>query len=130
MRNLVRISWDGLSPVASGRGLAAPRSRAEERNGLILEKTDRSQVIDFACHSFFAGAKRGPAASLYSRDSALALLELTGNFTRDWTKQKGIDALNQAFDWMEAHADTNPGREIRRGLDKALADSKTGLTIH
>lgn len=36
-------------------------------------KTDSSQVIDFAYHSFFGGAKFGPIGSLYSREAALPL---------------------------------------------------------
>jgi len=120
---------DRVMAEFSGEPASEVNRRAEERNALALEKMDRSQVIDFACHLKNRDA-RGNPTRIYSRETALALLELTSNFTRDWTKQKGIDALNQAFDWVEAHADTNPGREIRKGLEKALADSKSGLTIH
>lgn len=121
---------DRVMAEFSGELTSAVNQRALERNRLTLEKLDRSQIIEFACDLDRQKQKGGHASQLYSRETALALLELTSNFTRDWTKQKGIDALNQAFDWVEAHADTNPGREIRRGLDKALADSKSGLTIH
>ena len=107
MRNPARISWDDLAPLPrrqtpswphiswdgrpnaylgtfkpSGR-LAAALLPAKPRRGtepLVLEKMDRLQAIEFACYSFFAGGKRGPAASLYSRGNAVALLELTSNF--------------------------------------------------
>ncbi len=98
--------------------------RAQERNGLVLEKLDRTQVIDFSCHSFFEGGKRGPAGNLYSRETAEDLIQITSKFSRDWTKQSAIEALTHAFDWVETHADTNPARAIRRGLEKSLVDSK------
>jgi hypothetical protein len=99
---------DRVMAEFTGEAASDINRRAEERNALVLEKMDRSQVIDFACHLDRQKQKGGHASQLYSRETALALLELTSNFTRDWTKQKGIDALNQAFDWVEAHADTNP----------------------
>lgn len=97
--------------------------RAEERNALALEKLDRSQVIDFACHIKSRDA-RGKPNQLYSRETAIALLSLTTNFTRQWTRQTAVDALNRAFDWVEIHADTNPGREIRKEQEKALSDKE------
>lgn len=108
----------------TGESASDVNRRAQERNGLAPEKADRSQLVDFACHLDRQKQKGGHASQLYSRETALALLELTTNFTRAWTKQSAIDALNRAFDWVETHADTNPGREIRKGLDKELVESK------
>jgi hypothetical protein len=71
-----------------------------DRNGLALEKGDRLQVVDFACYIKNRDA-RGKPSQLYSRETALALLGLTTNFTGAWTKETAIDALNQAFDWVE-----------------------------
>jgi hypothetical protein len=109
----------------TGEATSQINRRSEERNELALNKLDRSQVIDFTWHSFFEGGKRGPAGSLYTRENAVALLGLTGNFTRDWTKQSAIDTLTRAFDWVETHADTNPARKIRKGLEKSLVESET-----
>ena len=50
--------------------------RAHDRNGLHLTHANKSQLIDFACHSF-SGGKRGHSNQLYSRDSALRLLQIT-----------------------------------------------------
>lgn len=107
----------------TGEPASEVNRRAQDRNGLALEKGDRLQVIDFACHLDRQRQKGGHGSQLYSRETALALLGLTTNFTGAWTKKTAIDALNQAFDWVESHADTNPAREIRKGLDKDLAES-------
>lgn len=111
---------DRVMAEFTGEPASEVNRRAEERNSLMLEKMDRSQVIDFACH-IKSRDTRGKPNQLYSRETALALLGLTTNFTREWTKQKAVDSLNRAFDWVEAHADTNPGREMRKGLTQALA---------
>lgn len=108
----------------TGESASVVNQRAQERSRFALEKTDRSQVIEFACYLDRTKQKGGHASQLYSRETALALLELTTNFTRAWTKHTAIDALSLAFDWVETHADTNPGREIRKDLDKELAESK------
>lgn len=115
---------DRVMAEFTGESAGAVNQRAQERNGLALGKMDRSQVIDFSCDSFSGGKKRGPAGSLYPRETALALLELTAKFTGDWTKQTATDALTTAFDWVEAHGDTNPGREMRKALEKDLADKE------
>lgn len=109
----------------TGEPASEVNRRAQERNGLALGKVDRSQVVDFACHLDRQKQKGGHASQLYSRETALALLDLTTNFTRAWTKQTAIDTLNQAFDWVETQADANPGREIRKGLEKDLKDAET-----
>lgn len=107
----------------TGEPASEVNRRAQDRNGLALEKADRSQVIDFACHLDRPKQRGGHASQLYSRETALALVGLTTNFTGKWTKETASDALNRAFDWVENHADTNPAREIRKALDKALTES-------
>lgn len=114
---------DRVMAEFSGELTSAVNQRALERNRLTLEKLDRSQVIEFNCDLKIRDA-RGNPSQLYSRETALALLELTSKFDRDWTRQTAIDALTRAFDWVETHADTNPGREIRRGAGKALAENE------
>lgn len=101
------------------------------RHGMELVQQSRSQLIDFACDSFSAIGRRGPPGSLYSRDAAQALLKLTTNFTRDWTREKAMAAVSQSFDWLEAHGDTNPARILRRQTALKLAGSQAefdGLT--
>lgn len=115
---------DRVMAEFTGESVSDVNRRAQERSGLALAKTDRSQVIDFACHSFFSGNRRGPAGSAYPRETALTLLERTTNFTRYWTKQSAIDALTTAFDWVETHGDTNPAREVRKALQEDLAQKE------
>lgn len=110
---------DRVMAEFGGEPVSEVNRRAQERNGLKLEKLDRTQAIDFACHIKSRDA-RGKPNQLYSRENAIALVGLTTNFTRDWTKQSAIDAVNHAFDWVETHGDTNPARAIRYGLKAAL----------
>jgi len=89
--------------------------RAQERNGLHLEHASKSQLIDFACHIKTRDA-RGKPSQLYSRESALGLLKITNNFTKNWTGEHAIESVTQAFDWVETNADTNPARIIHKSL--------------
>lgn len=91
---------DRATAEFTGEPASEVNRRAQDRNGLALEKGDRLQVIDFACHLDRQRQKGGHGSQLYSRETALALLGLTTNFTGAWTKETAIDALNQASDWV------------------------------
>lgn len=91
-----------------------------QRNGVSQIQANRSQLIDFTCDLKNRDA-RGRQNQLYSRDSALALLKITNNFTRDWTREKAVDAVTQSFDWVESNADTNPSRALTKQLKEELA---------
>lgn len=117
---------DRVMAEFTGEPASEVNRRSEERNGLALEKADRSQVIDFACHIKTRDA-RGKPNQLYSRDTALALMQVTSKFTGEWTRQTAIDALIRAFDWVETHGDTNPAREIRKADQAALATKNERL---
>ncbi|MBS4095517.1 MAG: hypothetical protein KGZ83_01595 [Sulfuricella sp.] len=112
----------------TGEPASEVNRRAHDRNGLMLAHANKSQLIDFACHSFSVTGKRGPSGSLYSRESALSLLKLTANFTRDWTREKAIESVTQAFDWVEAHGDTNPARTLKKQQDAELGEKETERT--
>ncbi|MDP2759258.1 MAG: hypothetical protein Q8O64_02465 [Sideroxyarcus sp.] len=84
-----------------------------QRNGIGLAQTSRSQLIDFACDLKLPVRTKGHASQLYSRDSSLELLKITSNFAGEWTRKTAIDAVTQAFDWVEANADTNPARALQ-----------------
>lgn len=92
-----------------------------DRNGLGGISANRSQVIEIVCNSFSTAGKRSPSGNLYPRESALALLALTTNFTPEWTRETAIAAVTEAFDWVEANGDTNPGR--------ILDSRQTGMII-
>jgi hypothetical protein len=113
---------DRVMAKFTGESASDVNRRAQERNGLTLGKLDRSQVIDFACHLDRQKQRGGHTSQLYSRETALALPDLITNFTREWTKQKAIDALTAAFDWAEAYGDTNPAREMRKAQEKTLSE--------
>lgn len=102
--------------------------RAQERNALPLEKGGRSQVVDFACHIKNRDT-RGKPNQLYSRETALALLGLTTNFTRAWTKETAVEAVTRAFDWVEANSDTNPARAIRKTLLRHATGQSTTASV-
>lgn len=72
---------DRMMAEFTGESTSDINRRAQGRNGLELQQA--SQLIDFTCHGFSAVGKRGPAGSLYPRDSALALLKITNNFARN-----------------------------------------------
>lgn len=91
-----------------------------ERTKAELVSAQNTQVIDFIVHSLFSTNKRGPASKLYNREAAIALLNVTTNFTREWTREKAIAAVNESFDWVEAHADTNPARLLYKQNKEAL----------
>lgn len=116
---------DRIMAQFAGETASAANQRAHDRNGLALHHANRSQLIDFACDLASSTIRKGGHSNqLYSRDSALALLGLTSNFTRDWTREKAIAAVTQAFDWVETHGDTNPARKLKKQLDAEM-DAKT-----
>lgn len=94
-------------------------NRASVRNKIELISAQNTQVIDFKCHLKIRDA-RGNPSKLYSRESAIALLNLTTNFTREWTREKAIAAVNESFDWVEVHADTNPARLLYKQNENEL----------
>jgi hypothetical protein len=93
-----------------------------DRKGVSATQAERSQLIDFACNSFSAIPKRGPAGRLYALHAALALLAATESFPKLYTRESATEALQSAFEWAQEHADTNPARVQRRQLDAERAD--------
>ncbi len=70
--------------------------RAHDRAGQNLIPANRSQVIEIACHlSNLTTRKTGKDNQLYSRETALALLNITTNFTPDWTRETAIAAVTE-----------------------------------
>lgn len=106
---------DRVMAEFTGENSSEVNRRAQDRNGLPLAHASKSQLIDFSCHSF-SGGRRGPAGSLYSRESALGLLKITNNYTKNWTREQAIEAVALAFDWVEKNADTNPARILHKAL--------------
>ena len=103
----------------TGEPASEVNRRAQDRNGLPLEHANKSQLIDFACHIKTRDA-RGKPSQLYSRESALGLLKITNNFTKNWTGEHAVESVTQAFEWVEANADTNPARIIHKTLVENL----------
>lgn len=119
---------DQALAVFAGEDAAKVNQRAE-RKGIKPESAAKSQLIEIACNSFVSVGKRGPNSRLYSRGLALALQEVTSNYSGEWSREKAVAAINELFDWAEAHADTNPARlRLLQDCKKALelAEMKSG----
>lgn len=99
---------DRALAVFTGEDAAKVNERAN-RKGIKPESAAKSQLIEIACDLKLRDS-RGKSNALYNRDNALALLQVTSNFTAEWSREKAIAAINEIFDWAEAHADTNPAR--------------------
>lgn len=123
-------SWylpDRVLAAFTGEEASHVNERAR-RQGIVITQANRLQVIDFTCDSFNSVSKRGPTGSLYSKDSTIAILSITNNFTQEWIRDKAIAAVMEAFDWVEAHADTNPARLLDKQLVDELALKNTRST--
>lgn len=115
-------SWylpDRVLAAFTGEDASNVNERAR-RQGITITQANRLQVIDFTCDSFNSMSKRGPTGSLYSKDSTIAILSITNNFIKEWSREKAIAAIMEAFDWVEAHADTNPARLLDQQLVEEL----------
>lgn len=115
-------SWylpDRVLAAFTGEEASHVNERAR-RQGIVITQANRLQVIDFTCDSFNSVSKRGPTGSLYSKDSSIAILSITNNFTQEWSREKAIAAVIEAFDWVEAYADTNPARLLDKQLVEEL----------
>lgn len=99
-------------------------NRRADRNRIASISAERSQLIDFACHSFSTIPKRGPAGRLYELDAALAILAATTEFPKLYTRESAAEAMHAAFEWAQAHADTNPARLERHRLEAEEADAR------
>ena len=101
--------------------------RAHDRNGITLMPANNTQVIEFACH-LKNRDPRGKPNQLYTKENTIALLNITNNFTQEWNREKAIAAVMEAFDWVEAHADTNPARLLDKQLVEELDRKNTRST--
>lgn len=98
--------------------------RAHDRKGIELVQANRSQLIEISRHSFSPIGTRGPSGGLYSRKAAFDLIGITTNFTRNWTREKALAAITDAFDWADANGDSNPGRLLDQQLAVELATNE------
>lgn len=88
---------------------AAKVNERANRKGVKPESATKSQLIEIACDINLRDS-RGKPNQLYNRANSLALLNAISNFSAEWGREKAIAAINDVFDWAEAHADTNPAR--------------------
>ena len=96
-------------------------NRRADRKHVPTTQTDRSQLVEFACHLKIRDP-RGNPSRLYSLESAVRLVEESPNFPGLYTRESAVQALHAAFEWAQQHADTNPARLERRRLQVELAD--------
>jgi hypothetical protein len=107
----------------TGEKPSAINQRAD-RQKIGTETADKSQAIDFYCDSSVSARLSGPAAKLYGLDAATALLAASTNFIGQFTREKAIRAVEEAFAWVKQHSDTNPARIERRNLERQQADAR------
>lgn len=79
----------------TGESSSKVNERAD-RSGLIQIQANRSRIIEIVCDLAHSGTRKGGHANqLYSRETALALLNITTNFTPDWTRETAIAAVTE-----------------------------------
>lgn len=110
---------DRVMAEFTGEEPRAVNQRARDRHGISLTQANNLQVIDFYC-DLKNRDPRGKPNQLYTKENAIALLNITNNFTQEWSREKAIAAVMEAFDWVEAHADTNPARLLDKQLVEEL----------
>lgn len=116
-------SWylpDSVMAKFTGEEPRAVNQKARDRHGINITPANNTQVIDFTCDLKVSVRTKGHANQLYSKENTIALLNITNNFTQDWNREKAIAAVMEAFDWVEAHADTNPARLLDQQLVEEL----------
>lgn len=118
---------DSVMAEFTGEEPKVVNQRARDRNGINITPAIRSQVIDFI-RDLKTRDPRGKPNQLYTRDNAIALLNVTTTFTKNWTRDKAIAAVTEAFDWVDAHADTNPARVLFKQRTAELGQKEVART--
>lgn len=123
----------------SDRGLAAftgeePKNinRRAMRQNIQPADIEYSQLIEIACHLDFSVLERkhtgGHTSKFYNKESVLAILpQMTDNYLPGITRESAIADIETAFTWVKDHADTNPARILRKGLEKERNDKRAEL---
>ncbi len=90
------------------------------RNEIKQEEVQKSQLIEIACDHGESHTNRkqggGPTSKFYNCDAAISLLNATENYLPEWDKGSAIQAVERAFEWAKAEADTNPARLLHKRL--------------
>jgi hypothetical protein len=84
----------------------------------------KSQAIEIPVHITTAPSR----AMLYAIDSACALIGTASDFAPGWSKETAKRALEAAFDWAEAEADTNFPRKRVTTLTRQKAEAERKYT--
>lgn len=79
------------------------------RHKIVTDTAEKSQVIDFDCDQKNRD-DRGRQNQLYSLISVRSLLENTTSFVASYDREMAIQAVEDAFRWVNEYADTNPAR--------------------
>lgn len=88
---------------------------------------EKSQLIEITCDQTNLRDElgRGRDNKFYNLSSAILLLEKTEKFLPEWDKPCSIDAVQKAFEWASAHADTNPARLQQNTIENERNRNKT-----
>lgn len=85
------------------------------RHKIVTDTSEKSQVIDFDCDQKNRD-DRGRQNQLYGFSSARVLLENTNNFVAPYSRETAIQAVEDAFIWVNKYGDTNPARWEQKDL--------------
>lgn len=105
---------DRAFEVFTGEKPSALNQRASSHQ-IATDVAEKSQLIDFDFDLKIRDV-RGNPNQLYSTESARAILTVTTVFSTPYTGETAIQAIKDAFAWVEEHGDTNPARLERRKL--------------
>lgn len=124
---------DRAFEIFTGEEAKVTNQRAA-RNDIKPEEVQKTQLIEIACdHGELHTSRKqggGPSSKFYNYDAAISLLSATENFLPEWDKTIALQAVEKAFEWAKAEADTNPARLLRRRIQgelKNLVSEQTSL---
>lgn len=99
---------DRAFELLTGEKPSALNQRAM-RHKIVTDTAEKSQLIDFDCDQKNRD-DRGRQNQLYSFISVRSLLENTTSFVASYDREMAIQAVEDAFRWVNEYADTNPAR--------------------
>ncbi len=110
---------DKAFELLTGEQPSAINQRADrQRIGTLA--AEKSQLIDFNC-DLKEFKDKGHPSQLYDAKAANDLLNATTNFRSPYTRESSIRLIDECFEWVEAHGDTNPARVEHRRLSEGIS---------
>lgn len=89
---------------------------------------EKTQLIEFNCDLNNAKDK-GHTGQLYDAKASMGILTASPNFRSPYTRESSIQLVNECFDWVKAHGDTNPARIEHRQLAEKITSFDEQRTV-